>query len=128
MAWYAVHCTSINNTNTLINGDNKGVAAQLFSKWAASDAATAANVSGGIVAAFAQSNVGDTSPNTVGAFCADTGDTTIMPHHGIIVGACPCPDWSSWHASSRRATHLLHDILLHMLRHHTWHWVILGSI
>ncbi|KAK9785596.1 hypothetical protein WJX73_002285 [Symbiochloris irregularis] len=73
VAWYAVHCTSINNTNSLISGDNKGAAAQLFSKWAASEDAASANVSKSIVAAFAQSNVGDTSPNTAGAFCADTG-------------------------------------------------------
>lgn len=76
-----MHCTSINNTNSLISGDNKGVAAQLFSKWAASEAAQAANVSADAVVAFAQSNVGDTSPNTQGAFCADTG---------ACVCACAC--------------------------------------
>ena len=36
VAWYPVHCTSINNTNDLISGDNKGVAAQLFKRWAGS--------------------------------------------------------------------------------------------
>lgn len=71
MSWFPVHCTSINNTNSLISGDNKGVAAQLMEKWASG---SGSNVSdGNFVAAFAQANVGDTSPNTQGAFCADTG-------------------------------------------------------
>ena len=34
---------------------------------------TAANASSEMVSAFAQSNVGDTSPNIQGAFCQDTG-------------------------------------------------------
>jgi len=28
VSWFPVHCTSINNTNSLISGDNKGVASQ----------------------------------------------------------------------------------------------------
>ena len=31
-SWYAVHCTSMNNTNQLISGDNKGYASYLFEK------------------------------------------------------------------------------------------------
>ena len=38
---------------------------------------TAANASSDMVSAFAQSNVGDTSPNTQGAFCQDTGVTLV---------------------------------------------------
>ncbi len=34
MAWFPVHCTSINNTNSLISGDNKGAASQMFEKHA----------------------------------------------------------------------------------------------
>ena len=34
VAWFPVHCTSINNTNQLISGDNKGVASQLMEVWA----------------------------------------------------------------------------------------------
>ena len=30
ITWYAVHATSMNNTNTLISGDNKGYASMLF--------------------------------------------------------------------------------------------------
>ena len=68
MSWFPVHCTSINNSNSLISGDNKGGAAQMMEKWFASS-----NGSSAFVGAFAQANVGDTSPNTQGAFCADTG-------------------------------------------------------
>lgn len=62
-SWYPVHGTSINNTNRLISGDNKGTASILMEK----------NMGNDFVAAFCQSNVGDTSPNTLGAFCMDTG-------------------------------------------------------
>ena len=62
-SWFPVHGTSMNNTNRLINGDNKG-AASLFMERDMDD---------GFVAAFCQANVGDTSPNTLGAFCMDTG-------------------------------------------------------
>lgn len=30
ISWFAVHCTSMNNTNRLISGDNKGYASYLF--------------------------------------------------------------------------------------------------
>ncbi len=43
-------------------------------KWAAKAGSNVSDSS--FVAAFAQANVGDTSPNTQGAFCADTGKTT----------------------------------------------------
>jgi len=84
VAWFPVHCTSINNTNSLISGDNKGAAAQLLEAWAAGPGAQSPepeplpglarpDAAPGFVAAFAQANVGDTSPNVLGAFCADTG-------------------------------------------------------
>lgn len=62
-SWFPVHGTSINNTNTLINGDNKGTASLLMEE----------TLGQNFVAAFCQSNVGDTSPNTLGAFCTDSG-------------------------------------------------------
>lgn len=62
-SWYPVHGTSINNTNTLINGDNKGTASLIMEE----------AMGDNFVAAFCQANVGDTSPNTLGAFCVDTG-------------------------------------------------------
>lgn len=58
--------------NTIITGDNKGVAAYLFEQ-------SAANGSLGVtapdfVAGFSQANVGDTSPNINGAWCEDGSD------------------------------------------------------
>ncbi|XP_077971927.1 putative neutral ceramidase C [Styela clava] len=68
--WFPVHCTSMNNTNTLISGDNKGYAEQLFEKYMNPEALPGR---GNFVAAFAQSNEGDVSPNTKGPHCVDTG-------------------------------------------------------
>nr|QOL01216.1 putative extracellular protein TR9_024 [Trebouxia lynnae] len=81
ISWFPVHCTSINNTNDLISGDNKGVASQYLEKWAAKQSPARAGspavgelqVTDDFVAAFGQANVGDTSPNIQGAFCQDTG-------------------------------------------------------
>eukprot|EP01104_Vermistella_antarctica_P012471 TRINITY_DN361_c0_g1_i1.p1 TRINITY_DN361_c0_g1~~TRINITY_DN361_c0_g1_i1.p1 ORF type:complete len:833 (+),score=188.73 TRINITY_DN361_c0_g1_i1:138-2501(+) len=72
--WFAVHGTSLNNTNPLISGDNKGHASQLF------EATMNTNNTSGqpFVAAFGQSNEGDVSPNTKGAFCTD-GPTVGQP-------------------------------------------------
>lgn len=69
--WFAVHGTSMNNTNTLISGDNKGYAAYLMEKEL--NGASALPGLGPRVAAFAQSNMGDISPNTAGPICIDTG-------------------------------------------------------
>ncbi len=84
VAWFPVHCTSINNTNQLISGDNKGVASQLMEVWARTHVSgTDAEVGAGLVAAFGQSNVGDTSPNTEGTFCMDTGGLAVSPLQGV---------------------------------------------
>lgn len=56
--WFAVHATSMGNTNHYISGDNKGLASYLFEK--AHDAGDT------FVAAFAQSNEGDVTPNVLG--------------------------------------------------------------
>ncbi|KAH8696415.1 putative neutral/alkaline nonlysosomal ceramidase [Talaromyces proteolyticus] len=69
LSFYSVHGTSNYNNNTLVTGDNKGVAAYLFERSVSSDARFA----DGFVAGFSQSSVGDTSPNVLGAFCEDTG-------------------------------------------------------
>ena len=67
LTWYAVHPTSMLGNSTHVSGDNKGVAAYLFEKdMAASDLAA-----DGFVAGFSQANVGDTSPNVLGAWCDD---------------------------------------------------------
>ncbi|KAI9735903.1 MAG: hypothetical protein M1834_001369 [Cirrosporium novae-zelandiae] len=69
LSWFPVHGTSLYGNNTLIAGDNKGVAASLFEMDMKDDQAA----SDDFVAGFSQANVGDTSPNTLGAYCEDTG-------------------------------------------------------
>lgn len=66
LTWFPVHGTSLYQNNTLITGDNKGVAAYLVEEFVKSK-----NPS--FVAGFSQANVGDTSPNVLGPFCEDTG-------------------------------------------------------
>lgn len=60
--WFPVHGTSMLGNNTLVTGDNKGVAAYLLERHEKDPA---------FVAGFSQSNVGDTSPNINGAWCED---------------------------------------------------------
>jgi len=59
--WFPLHGVSMNNKNHLINGDNKGYAEYLFEKDFDSDYGPDA-----FVAAFAQANAGDVSPNPYG--------------------------------------------------------------
>ncbi|PNW83601.1 hypothetical protein CHLRE_05g236500v5 [Chlamydomonas reinhardtii] len=35
LSWFAVHCTSLNNTNRLVSGDNKAAASLMLERWAA---------------------------------------------------------------------------------------------
>jgi neutral ceramidase len=53
--------------NTHVTGDNKGVSSYLFEQAALNDPTAAP----GFVAGFSQANVGDTSPNILGAWCDD---------------------------------------------------------
>ncbi|QRZ62070.1 neutral/alkaline non-lysosomal ceramidase N-terminal domain-containing protein [Rothia sp. ZJ932] len=61
--WYAIHPTNLMNTNKLVSGDNKGYAQYLLETvdhgvdWHMGKG-------GGFVAAFANSDTGDVSPNT----------------------------------------------------------------
>lgn len=66
--WFAVHGTSMKGNNTLISGDNKGYAAYLMEKVMNNNNLGSREK---FVAAFAQTNEGDISPNTKGAFCED---------------------------------------------------------
>src|SRR4051812_29356175 len=61
--WFATHGTSLTNRNTLISGDNKGYAAW---RWESEEPR--------LVAAFAQSNAGDMSPNVPDATQGPTDD------------------------------------------------------
>ena len=65
LTWFPVHGTSMLGNNTLISGDNKGVAAHLFEQ----SLKDSGDVIDGFVAGFSQANVGDTSPNILGAYC-----------------------------------------------------------
>lgn len=51
--WFAVHGTSYDKSNTLLSGDNKG-----YASWKVEE-----TLGNNVVAAFAQSNSGDISPN-----------------------------------------------------------------
>ncbi len=74
--------------NTHVSGDNKGVAAYLFEQAMQSDADAAP----GFVAGFSQANVGDTTPNTLGAWC-DDGSGQMCDCAFCHVG--PSPPWAS---------------------------------
>lgn len=68
LTWFPVHGTSMLGNNTLISGDNKGVAAAFFEKSVMGHD----DVAEDFVAGFSQANVGDTSPNVLGAWCEDS--------------------------------------------------------
>ncbi|EWC44267.1 hypothetical protein DRE_01093 [Drechslerella stenobrocha 248] len=64
LTWYSVHGTSMLGNNTIVSGDNKGVAAYLF-ETAVKENGSNSN----FVAGFSQASVGDTTPNVEGAYC-----------------------------------------------------------
>lgn len=70
LSFFAVHGTSLYLNNTLVSGDNKGMAAYLYENYVEPNSAPGAAT---YVAGFVQSNVGDTSPNTLGAICQAPG-------------------------------------------------------
>ena len=71
ISFYPVHAVSLNNTNLLVAGDNKGYASYLFEK--SKNPVGTLPGQGSFVAAFGQSNEGDVSPNLMGPKCIDTG-------------------------------------------------------
>ncbi len=78
--WFAVHPTSIGNTNKLITSDNKGYAQYLFEQMKGTD--YAAENQNTFVAAFAQTNSGDVSPNIYWGYPNGTDDY----EHMVIIG------------------------------------------
>ncbi|XP_058788791.1 neutral ceramidase [Phymastichus coffea] len=68
--WFAVHPTSMNNTNHLVSSDNVGYASMLFEKKINKNVMVG---KGEFVAAFASTNLGDVSPNTRGPKCEFSG-------------------------------------------------------
>jgi neutral ceramidase len=77
ITWFAVHPTSMNNTNTLISGDNKGIASLLFE--AKLNGPDHLPGKGPFVAAFSNANLGDVSPNLNGPKCMNTGEPCDDP-------------------------------------------------
>jgi neutral ceramidase len=74
LTFFPTHGTSLYVNNTLVTGDNKGVASYILEK-------EFSKTSPGFVAGFSQSNVGDVSPNVLGAYCeggASDGDACKM--------------------------------------------------
>ncbi|KAJ7124486.1 Neutral/alkaline nonlysosomal ceramidase [Mycena epipterygia] len=76
LSFFPVHGTSIYENNTLVSSDNKGMAAYLYESSIEPNAMPGNQT---FVAGFAQANVGDTSPNTLGAFCESPG----QPYDGL---------------------------------------------
>ncbi|KAK0617402.1 Neutral/alkaline nonlysosomal ceramidase [Immersiella caudata] len=67
LTWFPTHGTSMLGNNTHVSGDNKGVAAYLFEQ----SVKGSSGATDGFVAGFSQANVGDTTPNVLGAYCDD---------------------------------------------------------
>ncbi|WP_444931739.1 neutral/alkaline non-lysosomal ceramidase N-terminal domain-containing protein [Microbulbifer sp. SSSA002] len=59
--WFAVHNVSLGKDQRQISADHKGAASQLFEAWAVGQGAASK-----FIAAFANSNLGDASPNICG--------------------------------------------------------------
>ncbi|KAF8911673.1 Neutral/alkaline nonlysosomal ceramidase [Gymnopilus junonius] len=70
LSFFAVHGTSLYENNTLVSSDNKGMAAYMYESLVEPNSFPG---NATFVAGFTQSNVGDTSPNTLGAFCESPG-------------------------------------------------------
>lgn len=70
ISWFPVHPVSMNNSNQMISSDNKGYASYMYEQ----DMNNGQPMGqGDFVAIFANANHGDTSPNTNGPKCIDTG-------------------------------------------------------
>ncbi|XP_052755048.1 neutral ceramidase isoform X2 [Galleria mellonella] len=69
--WFAVHPTSMNNTNRLVSSDNVGYASILMEK--ALNGNNTHPGKGNIICAFASTNLGDVSPNIKGPRCEFSG-------------------------------------------------------
>jgi len=61
LAWFSSHATSVSNQNRLVSGDHKGLASWLTERHFGADYTAPAP----FVAAYAQSDAGDVSPNEV---------------------------------------------------------------
>ena len=82
LTWFPVHGTSMYGNNTLASADNKGVAAVMFEKTINGSDSAAED----FVAGFSQSNVGDTSPNILGAWCEDGSNVQCSFEQSLCSG------------------------------------------
>jgi len=73
IAWFSSHPTSVSNGNRLISGDHKGLAAYRMERHFGADYTAQAP----FVAAFAQSDAGDVSPNMV--LVAEPKNSVVRP-------------------------------------------------
>jgi neutral ceramidase len=92
--WFAVHATSMNNTNKFISSDNVGYASILLEKEYNTDSMVG---KGSFVGAFCSSNLGDVSPNIKGPKCQKTGlpcdpITSACPNKDLCVASGPGED------------------------------------
>lgn len=93
--WFAVHPTSMNNTNHLVSSDNVGYASMLLEKHYNPNKLPG---KGKFVGAFASTNLGDVSPNIRGPKCQKSGNpcdglTSRCPHEeGECVASGPGRD------------------------------------
>ncbi|KAI8887910.1 Neutral/alkaline nonlysosomal ceramidase [Backusella circina FSU 941] len=128
VSWFAVHGVSVNNTNRLINGDNKGYAAYFVEKFM-NDALPG---KGPFVAAFAQSNEGDVSPNVLGSFCTGTD----IPCDGTAQTKCPTgsrcngrgPKWTVSDLESNRVIGTNQALKSLELYHSDWQFQVDGKV
>jgi len=67
MNWFPIHTTSVQKTNRLISSDNKGYATRIVEREHGVDTSAAKT----FVAAFANGNAGDVSPNIAGDITGD---------------------------------------------------------
>lgn len=85
ISFFATHCTSYHNTNRLVSSDNKGMASLLFEREMNGNDTLPGH--GPFIAAFGQSNEGDVSPNTLGAWCnATVGGVYCSDDHSVCNG------------------------------------------
>lgn len=106
--WFPVHGTSMNNSNHLISGDNKGYAALLFEEQFNPPGTLPGK--GKFVAIFAQANEGDVSPNTRGARCVDSGlpcdvaSSTCGSPARVSISMSDCDEWPELLSSCERVS------------------------
>ena len=94
LTWFPTHGTSMLGNNTLISGDNKGVAADLFEKEACLEPENGCSRS--FVAGFSASQRGYISPNVLGAWCEDGTDQECSFRNSTCSDGASILPWS-WH-------------------------------